>query len=198
MPDRHRPGRLQREDTARKTHFTAAVLIPPEESWPAIQRIRRLHDPNVRRWMPHITLLYPFVSHERLPQAAILCAEAVARLPAPEVMLAQLAYFNHPSGRVTLWVSPSPPDRIIAVQEALQMAFPGCDETSRHETGYVPHLSLGSFQNRTTARVTRDQLEDTWRPLKVSLPHVALIARSGYEKDPFRVVAQVPIGARLA
>ncbi len=188
---------MQREDTLRKTHFTAVVLIPPEEAWGPIQKIRRLYDPNVRRWMPHITLLYPFVAHERLPQAAIACAEAVARLPVPTVTLDKLAFFNHPSGRVTLWASPSPPDRIMDLQEALQLAFPHCDESARHETGYVPHLSLGSFHDRTTARVTRDQLENAWRPLRFDLPQLSLIARSGYEKDPFRVVAQAPIGSRV-
>ena len=43
-----------------KTHTTAVVLIPSEEIQPPIQDIRRIHDRNFERWMPHITLLYPF------------------------------------------------------------------------------------------------------------------------------------------
>jgi hypothetical protein len=36
------------------------VIIPPEAVWEPIQAIRRRHDRKLRRWMPHITLLYPF------------------------------------------------------------------------------------------------------------------------------------------
>ena len=49
-----------------KTHHTAVVAMPPPEVWEPIQAIRRQHDRNVHRWMPHITLLYPFMPHEHL------------------------------------------------------------------------------------------------------------------------------------
>lgn len=194
MPDRRADEGLARADTAAKTHMTAAVLIPDEDCWEPIQRVRRLHDPNVRRWMPHISLLYPFVPHERLPQARIACAEAVARLPMPEVELASFGYFNHPSGRVTLWLDPRPADRIRDIHEALLPLFPHCDDTAKHHEGFVPHLTVGNFLARSDARVVRDELEATWRPMRLCFAHVALIARSGYEKDPFRVVAEAEIG----
>lgn len=38
-----------------KTHRTAVVAMPPPEVWEPIQAIRRQHDRNVQRWMPHIT-----------------------------------------------------------------------------------------------------------------------------------------------
>ena len=47
-----------------KTHTTAVVLIPPEAIQPPIQAIRRVHDRNFQRWMPHITLLYPFAPRQ--------------------------------------------------------------------------------------------------------------------------------------
>ena len=50
--------------TANKTHTTAVVLIPPEEVWEPIQGLRRVYDRNFDRWMPHITLLYPFAERE--------------------------------------------------------------------------------------------------------------------------------------
>ena len=55
---------------SQKTHTTAAVLIPPEDVWGPIQAIRREHDRQFRRWMPHITLLYPFRPREQFPQYA--------------------------------------------------------------------------------------------------------------------------------
>ena len=43
-----------------KTPKTAIVIIPPEDCQEPIQRIRLSHDRSVRRWMPHITLVFPF------------------------------------------------------------------------------------------------------------------------------------------
>ncbi len=43
------------------TYTTGLVVIPPEAAWPPIQAIRAEHDRKLRRWMPHITLIYPFL-----------------------------------------------------------------------------------------------------------------------------------------
>lgn len=48
---------------------TAIVVIPPENVWPAIQAIRWKHDAKVRRWMPHITLVYPCLPVAAFPVA---------------------------------------------------------------------------------------------------------------------------------
>ncbi|CAF4827340.1 unnamed protein product, partial [Rotaria sp. Silwood2] len=44
------------------THKTALCLIPPENVWEQIQSIRSKYDKAYPRWMPHINLIYPFVS----------------------------------------------------------------------------------------------------------------------------------------
>jgi poly(A) polymerase len=48
---------------------TAIVVIPPEDVWPPIQAIRTEHDAKVRRWMPHITLVYPCLPVADFPAA---------------------------------------------------------------------------------------------------------------------------------
>ena len=52
-----------------KTPHTAVVLIPPESLWESIQAIRRVYDLHIFRWMPHVTLLFPFIPAERFAQA---------------------------------------------------------------------------------------------------------------------------------
>ena len=52
------------------THTTALVTIPPAKSWPSIQAIREEHDRKIRRWMPHITLIYPFLPRQRFEAIA--------------------------------------------------------------------------------------------------------------------------------
>jgi hypothetical protein len=40
-----------------KVFTSAVVIIPPEELWIPIQKIRKKYDRQINRWMPHITLL---------------------------------------------------------------------------------------------------------------------------------------------
>ena len=75
------------------TYTTAIVVIPPQETWAAIQAIRHQHDRKVRRWMPHITLVYPFRPLDDFPILRDPLAEAIAPLPAFDVTLAKLKTF---------------------------------------------------------------------------------------------------------
>ena len=59
-----------------KTYTTAVVLIPSEEIQPPIQAIRRVHDRNFERWMPHITLLYPFAPQRNFQDVIPALAKA--------------------------------------------------------------------------------------------------------------------------
>lgn len=46
-------GRVQWSAWRNLDHKTAAVIIPPEDVWPAIQAIRQKHDSKVGRWAPY-------------------------------------------------------------------------------------------------------------------------------------------------
>ncbi len=48
-----------------KVYTSAVVIIPPKESWSSIQEIRKQYDRPINRWMPHMTLLYPFRPESR-------------------------------------------------------------------------------------------------------------------------------------
>jgi poly(A) polymerase len=57
------------------------VVIPPRAVWPAVQDVRCARDKSYLRWMPHVTLLYPFLeddaSGENFASAAKLAADAL-------------------------------------------------------------------------------------------------------------------------
>jgi 2'-5' RNA ligase len=170
------------------------VLIPPEDLWEPIQRIRRLHDPNVKRWMPHVTLLYPFVPHDDLADAADKVARVALGHRPFEIELARFTSFSHSSGKVTLWLEPAPREPIDRLEADLQAEFPNCDDVLHFRGGFVPHLSVGFFVERSASRIVRDEVERTWAALAYTQAHVSVIARSGLEREPFKVVASLPLG----
>jgi len=84
------------------------AALPPPEVWEPIQAIRRWHDRQIGRWMPHINSLYPFVLAGEVEKAVPLLVEACASVAPFAVTLASFHAFRHPSGTATFWLAPEP------------------------------------------------------------------------------------------
>jgi 2'-5' RNA ligase len=177
------------------THQTALVLIPPPEVWEPIQAIRRVHDRQFRRWMPHVTILYPFVTRALLDRALPAASEALSELAPFEVTLARFDVFRHRGATTTLWLAPEPKAALVALQAASLHRFPECSATSRFPGGFTPHLSVGQTHDEECLRVLRAELE-RWTPLAFTVRNLTIIVREPPPDDVFRTFAEVPLGVR--
>jgi poly(A) polymerase len=177
-------------------HQAAVVLIPPEELWPPIETLRAKHDRTYERWMPHVTLLYPFVPEEHFAEAEALITEALRDMAPFQVTLSGFEYFEH-RGSVTAWLRPEdqPHGALKALQAALEKALPQCNEQGRKsERGFTPHLSVGQLPRSKPADIRRTLAawERDWKPLTFELREVCLISRRG--DVPFEVRRRVALG----
>ena len=162
----------------KKTPHSAVVLIPPEGLWPPIQSIRQIHDAHFKRWMPHVTLLFPFLPADRFPEAEAKLEAACREVSAFKVELARFQYFPGPK---TAWLDPEPSDVVRRLQARLQAEFPVCDDVARFPGGFRPHLSVGQGPPGLA-----EKLQEVWSPVTFDSREVALIRRDGPD-DPFRV-----------
>src|SRR4051795_2678758 len=80
---------------AEVAHKTALVVIPPVSAWPPVQAVRAVHDRKVGRWMPHITLVCPFLPAGAFERAAVRLVAACEALPPFELRLARFDTFRH-------------------------------------------------------------------------------------------------------
>ena len=173
------------------THQTALVLIPPPEVWDPIQAIRRVHDRQFRRWMPHLTILYPFVTRDLLDRALPAATEALFDLAPFEVTLARFDVFRHRGATTTLWLAPEPKATLVALHAALLRRFPECSATSRFSGGFTPHLSVGQTRDDERLGALRADLE-CWTPLTFTARNLTIIVREPPPDDVFRTFAEVP------
>lgn len=175
----------------RKSHRTAVVAVPQEALWPPIQAIRQAHDRQLHRWMPHVTLLYPFVLPDELAAALEPLRAAAASVPCFEVELARFAYFRHRHD-ATLWLRPEPGNGFGRLRDALEAAFPGMDDTRCFPAGFTPHLSVGQARPQQ-ARALAEVLERAWSAHVWRVEEVCLLHRGAPPDNVFRVWARAPL-----
>jgi len=177
-----------------KTHQSAIVLSPPKASWAPIQAVREQYDRNVRRWMPHVTLVYPFRPQDRFDEVAEAFGEACRAVAPFEVTLGHFRFFQHGRRGFTMWLAPEPAEAVGVLQEALWQVVPDCDEARKHKNGFTPHLSVGQARKREELDAVIDTLQGQWTPLTFEAACVDLIWRNDPPDDVFQVGYSVALG----
>lgn len=178
---------------ANKTHKTAVVIIPPEKVWPQIQAIREKHDRQVRRWMPHVTLLYPFRPKEQFDGLAEQIAPVLEDIEPFEIELREFKFFRHRQESYTLWLSPEPRKALERMQTALLKVVPDCDDVVRISGKFLPHLSFGQVKGQQAMMELLGSLQATWQPISFKVERVSLIWRGDPPDDVFRVGKTLPL-----
>lgn len=182
---------------------SALVVMPPVQVWDTIQEIRRQNDKSFYRWMPHINILYPFYEDvDNVFEDAAAQAEDALRDVTPfDVCLTQASFFEHGCKSSTVWLDPAADQEssanFAALHSALLRKFPDCTDLShdpeRDISGFVPHLSLGSWRGQEDAQRGIEAIMERWAPLEFAVNRVHLISRKAYD-DPFRVRWEIPLG----
>ena len=171
-----------------KTHTTAVVLIPPASVQPPIQALRRIHDRNFVRWMPHITLLYPFAERHNFESVIPILTKAAQQVSPFSVALTRFDGFKHRKS-ATLFLVPEPTDKIVRLHATLMHHLPEYGDTARFAGGFHPHLSVGQFSH-LSLRTEQERLQTEWQPVRCEMEAISLIYRSPETDDRFVVAEQ--------
>jgi 2'-5' RNA ligase len=151
--------------------------VPEAEA--AVESIRREHTPDGADGMPaHVTLLYPFTDSDHLPAGRINEVRDVLQgFSVFEIELKTLRWFENP-GEWALWLAPDPPDRFVAMTQALVHQFPEHPPYKGKFAEVVPHLTVG-------VSASRGDLEPLLDLVEPHLPIKARIKNAGlYQHDP--------------
>ena len=176
-----------------KVYSSAVVIIPPKEKWPPIQEIRRSHDRQINRWMPHITLLYPFRPEDDYSTLEREFSEKCNSIKPFEIHLKQFNYFNHGRQRYTLWLNPEPADLIKDLQTIILKIAPDCDDVNKYKYGFRPHLSVGQIKGRDKLLEIIKNLQDNWKSFTFFLNEICFISREKTKTSRFEIKKRIQL-----
>lgn len=176
-----------------KTYKSALVAIPPDDVWPPIQALRQQYDRHYRRWMPHITLIYPFRPPSAFEALTPLLVQTCAAMQPFEIQLARFDLFIHNRRKATLYLIPEPVKALAELHNALWRIVPDCDDVRCHANGFRPHLSVGQTRSQD-ARALCAGWQAMWEPVAFTLAKVYAIRRNDPPDDIFQIGLELPLG----
>ena len=174
-----------------KVYTSAVVIIPPVEKWGRIQEIRQKYDRNINRWMPHITLLYPFRPQNDYDSVAADFLDACKQIYPFEITLREFHFFPIKRQNYTLWLDPIPNDSIITLQSKLLKLVPDCNDANKFKNGFRPHLSVGQIKGRNYLSKVIADLQSEWGEIKFFLNEICFIARDENKMSRFKILKQI-------
>lgn len=117
----------------------SAFIVRVPEAEPHVAHLRERFDPSARLGVPaHITLLYPFMSPERITEADLEAVRGVAaRVPAFGYRLTHIGRFPG-----CLYLAPDPAEPFVALTTSLCECFPTFPPYEGQHGAVVPHLTV--------------------------------------------------------
>ncbi len=176
-----------------KVYTSAVVIIPPEEKWAPIQEIREKYDRQINRWMPHITLLYPFRPEDEYPTLEKDFSNKCKSIKPFEIHLEQFNYFNHGKQRYTLWLNPEPVELVNNLQAIIIEIIPDCNDVNKYKHGFRPHLSVGQIQGKNNLLNIMKNLQDNWNEIHFLLNEIFFISREKSKTSKFEIKKRIQL-----
>lgn len=176
-----------------KVYTSAVVIIPPQESWAPIQEIRKKYDRQINRWMPHITLLYPFRPKNEYPTLEKGFSNECKSIEPFEIHLKQFNYFSHGKQRYTLWLNPEPVELVNNLQATILEIVPDCDDVNKYKHGFRPHLSVGQIQGKNNLLNMMENLQDNWNEIHFLLNEFFFISREKSKTSKFEIKKRIQL-----
>jgi 2'-5' RNA ligase len=117
----------------------SAFIIRVPEAEPYVARLRAQFDPSAVLGVPaHITVLYPFMSPERISEKVVARARSLAAETAP-FSFRLVAIKRFPG---VVYLAPEPAASLVSLLQAVSRAFPEYPPYEGRHPSTIPHLTV--------------------------------------------------------
>ena len=157
---------------------SALVIFLPTQAAQVVNIWRRRYDPYIAEVDPHITLAYPpFVPETTWPSVRPAVQSVIGQFSSFSIQLRRTGVFTQPAH--VLWLQPENSAILEHIHAALKTALP--EFITSRELPFVPHVTLGFFQELRSLENARRIVDAELSPLEFPVTEVCYLAR---ETDP--------------
>lgn len=174
-----------------KSYKSALVIVPECDALDTIEQIRKLHDRRYYRWMPHITMIFPFVAvdgpAETRENTIKIVRDIVYAKKQLSISFACFNSFTHSRNSHTLYLRPDSGSEIAlqSLVDQLAKALPDFDDV-RRDGHFSPHLSLGQFRSKQAMQEVEVEYEALPCSVTFQAYSMAWVTREGF-KDRMKI-----------
>ncbi|KAH0496585.1 hypothetical protein TgHK011_003937 [Trichoderma gracile] len=184
------------------SHDTALCLIPPPQLWDPINILRSLNDEKFNKWPPHVTLVYPFVMPEALPEVteALCRSHLEPKDDDISISLEEPGVFSHRRRSKTVFIQPNPGpdvDRLSDLRDRILRFL----EWPRGRD-YRPHMTLAQSEDDATSwhqfllEKARLLTPVTWRNHQLAIMIRDPASKGSGASRPMRVWGYIDLASR--
>ena len=179
-------------DFSRYDSKVSLVICPPPQFWQPIVDMKKNHmNPRIKRPpYPHITVLSPFVTFDRIEDAKRILCEQLAHIQPFSMSLDSIAMFDN-GGSQTLYLDPQVSgNQLDSIYRTCKNNFP-----QQGKGDFVPHIGIAFLRNKGEARRLQTKYQSQWKSISFQVQEIYVMTRQGAE-DPFQVHAVIPLGGK--
>lgn len=126
------------------------LIFPKFQDEYRIEAIREKYDPLFGIIKPHITLVFPFYSQLTKDELCAHISSALSPFRAFPIVMRGVSTHRHPDGRYIFLDVAEGAESIHMISERLYGGALEKYRSDRYDTSYVPHITLGRFQDEST------------------------------------------------
>ncbi|EGR52117.1 uncharacterized protein TRIREDRAFT_75105 [Trichoderma reesei QM6a] len=151
LPDEAPAGQSFEASSFEASHDTALCLIPPPQLWDPINTLRSLNDEKFTKWPPHVTLVYPFVTPEALPEVieALCRSHLEPQDDDISINLEEPGVFSHRRRSKTVFIRPRPGPNVDRLSDLRDRILRFLEWPKGRD--YQPHMTLAQSEDDTTS-----------------------------------------------
>lgn len=162
-----------------------------------IQQIRREYDQQIKRWPPHINILFPFIDEAGYKEASEKIQSQLKDIPSFDVRFNKVGYFKQKKNRVVLFLQPNDESQ-LQLKEIHKQCSPFFPQCLKKGKPFTPHLTLGQFTLPNDQEILKkkafleDKLKIPQEEIIFKVDHICFLSRADFD-DPFHLKCQVPL-----
>jgi len=147
---------------------TGLVVVPPPEIRNEINMWRRVFKAYNSQIIPHITIMFPFVSDAVWAGKRSDVVKALKNIHPFQIKLRELGSFIR--NESVLWLKPENGKNLMRIYSRMHKIFAA--QISPSTLAYVPHLTLGSFNRIEDLLGARAIIRKQLRPLQFNVDRI--------------------------